>query len=75
MKRRGLVHDPVKPLNFHDCVLIDTALLDVMHVEIEDRSSDQNKQKHTRHNYTRRKVFSLKTKYQQHVKHLIKGKI
>jgi hypothetical protein len=26
--------------NFHDCVLTDTALLDVMYVEIEDRSSD-----------------------------------
>ena len=60
--------------NFHDCVSTDTALLDVMHVEIEDRSSDRNKHKHTRHNYTSRQVVSPQIKYKQHVKHLIKGK-
>ncbi len=48
--------------NFHDCVSIDTALLDVMYVEIEDRSSDINKHKHTRHNYTSRHVVSPQIK-------------
>jgi hypothetical protein len=41
-----------------DCVSTDTALLDVMYVEIEDRSSDRNKHKHTQHNYTSRQVVS-----------------
>ena len=43
-------------LNVHDCVWTDTALLDVLHVETEDRSSYWNKPKHTQHNYTSRQV-------------------
>jgi hypothetical protein len=53
-----LAHSITLSLNyiFHDCVSTDTALLDVMYVEIEDRSSDRNKHKHTQHNYTSRQV-------------------
>jgi len=58
--RTTLAHSITLSLNyiFHDCVSTDTALLDVMYVEIEDRSSDRNKHKHTRHNYTSRQVVS-----------------
>jgi hypothetical protein len=61
--RKSLAHSITLSLNyiFHDCVSTDTALLDVMYVEIEDRSSDQNKHKHTRHNYTSRQVVSPQT--------------
>jgi hypothetical protein len=57
---KTLVHSITLSLTytFHDCVSTDTALLDVMYVEIEDRSSNRNKHKHTRHNYTSRQVVS-----------------
>ncbi len=45
----------------YDCVSIDTALLDIMYVEIEDRSSDRNKRKHKRLNYTSSQVCPPQT--------------
>jgi hypothetical protein len=62
--RKTLAHSITLSLNyiFHDCVSTDTALLDVMYVEIEDRSSDRNKHNHTRHNYKSRQVVSPQIK-------------